>query len=223
MAYIQSIAYIDWSWTVSDQSMEDGSLSTFMDGILSVLLNTGWGVSAETSVLRVHVYLSLNYINIYIGMFDKELLLPIAVERTVLQMGVILLLDVSLHCFSFQMKIPGIQCLIINVIAITLPTDVFVLDLVCEYWTEFVAMELPCLMFTFPTMIFCRSDWGHVTGCHYGLPWIDHLPPFMMTSSNGNIFRATGHLCGEFTGPRWLPYTKASDAELWCFLWSASE
>ena len=24
----------------------------------------------------------------------------------------------------------------------------------------------------------------------------------MMTSSNGNIFRATGHLCGEFTGPR---------------------
>ena len=45
----------------------------------------------------------------------------------------------------------------------------------------------------------------------------------MMTSSNGNIFRVTGHLCGEFTGPRWIPRTKASDAELWCFLWSASE
>ena len=42
--------------------------------------------------------------------------------------------------------------------------------------------------------------------------------PFMMTSSNGNIFRVTGHLCGEFTGPRWIPHTKASDAELWCFL-----
>ena len=39
----------------------------------------------------------------------------------------------------------------------------------------------------------------------------------MMTSSNGNIFRVTGHLCGEFTGPRWLPRTKASDAELWYF------
>ena len=39
----------------------------------------------------------------------------------------------------------------------------------------------------------------------------------MMTSSNGNIFRVTGHLCGEFTGPRWIPCTKASDAELWCF------
>ena len=45
----------------------------------------------------------------------------------------------------------------------------------------------------------------------------------MMTSSNGNIFRVTGHLCGEFTSPRWIPRTKASDAELWCFLWSASE
>ena len=43
----------------------------------------------------------------------------------------------------------------------------------------------------------------------------------MMTSSNGNIFRVTGPLCGEFTGHRWIPRTKASDAELWCFLWSA--
>ena len=45
----------------------------------------------------------------------------------------------------------------------------------------------------------------------------------LMTPSNGNIFRVTGHLCGEFTGPRWIPRTKASDAELWCFLSSASE
>ena len=28
---------------------------------------------------------------------------------------------------------------------------------------------------------------------------------------------------GEFTGPRWIPRTKASDAEFWCFLWPASE
>ena len=41
----------------------------------------------------------------------------------------------------------------------------------------------------------------------------------MITSSNGNIFRVTGHLWGEFIGPRWIPHTKASDAELWCFLW----
>ena len=45
----------------------------------------------------------------------------------------------------------------------------------------------------------------------------------MMTSSNGTIFRVTCHLCGEFTGPRWIPRTKASDTELWCFLWSESE
>ena len=48
-------------------------------------------------------------------------------------------------------------------------------------------------------------------------PWL------MMTSSIGNIFRVTGHLCGEFTGPRWISRTKASDAEFWCFLWSAPE
>ena len=38
---------------------------------------------------------------------------------------------------------------------------------------------------------------------------IDPLNPgpvhVMMTSSNGNIFRVTDHLCGEFTGPRWIP------------------
>ena len=38
-----------------------------------------------------------------------------------------------------------------------------------------------------------------------------------MSSSNGNIFRVTGHLCGEFTSHRWIPCTKASDAELWGF------
>ena len=32
----------------------------------------------------------------------------------------------------------------------------------------------------------------------------------MMTSWNGNIFRVTGHLCGEFTSPWWIPRTKAS-------------
>ena len=45
----------------------------------------------------------------------------------------------------------------------------------------------------------------------------------MMTSSNGNISRVTGPLCGEFTGHRWIPLTKASDAELWSFLSSVPE
>ena len=60
---------------------------------------------------------------------------------------------------------------------------------------------------------------------HY--PQVDTWAPvsilYMMTSSNGNIFCVTGPLCGEFTGHRWIPRTKASDAELWCFLWSAPE
>ena len=53
--------------------------------------------------------------------------------------------------------------------------------------------------------------------CHDCVVWIFNI---MMTSSNGNIFHVTGHLCGEFTGHRWIPRTKASDTELWCFLWS---
>ena len=31
-------------------------------------------------------------------------------------------------------------------------------------------------------------------------------------------FRVTGSLCGEFTGPRWIPLTKASDAEVFFHL-----
>ena len=37
-------------------------------------------------------------------------------------------------------------------------------------------------------------------GCQRKIPYKD-----MMTSSNGNIFRVTGPLCGEFTGPGEFP------------------
>ena len=59
-------------------------------------------------------------------------------------------------------------------------------------------------------------------GCAFveGVCLVNNL---MMTSSNGNIFLVTGPLCEEFTGHRWIPLTKASDAELSCFLWSAPE
>ena len=33
----------------------------------------------------------------------------------------------------------------------------------------------------------------------------------------------TGPLCGEFTGDRWIPHTKASEANLWCFPWCTHE
>ena len=38
-----------------------------------------------------------------------------------------------------------------------------------------------------------------------------------MTSSNGNIFRVSGLSWVESTGHLWIPLTKDSDAELWCF------
>ena len=48
--------------------------------------------------------------------------------------------------------------------------------------------------------------WKHSTSeTDHGIPGIK----VVMTSSNGNIFRVTSPLCGEFTR------TKASDAELW--------
>ena len=34
-------------------------------------------------------------------------------------------------------------------------------------------------------------------------------------------FHVTGPLWGESTCHRWIPLTKASDADIWCFLWSA--
>ena len=52
-------------------------------------------------------------------------------------------------------------------------------------------------------------------------PRIQNHSGTMATSSN--IFRVTGPSCGEITGEnhRWNHLTKASDAELWYFLWSA--
>ena len=74
----------------------------------------------------------------------------------------------------------------------------------------------------------CKYDESSVIICTWNIRSILRAQqswnePHMMTSSNGNIFRVTGHLCGEFTGHRWIPRTKASDAELWCFLWSAPD
>ena len=66
--------------------------------------------------------------------------------------------------------------------------------------------------------LLCNSSKIHSRHCVVPHPWFA-----MMTSSNGNFFRVTGHLCGEFTDHRWIPRTKASVAELWCFLWSAPD
>ena len=36
-------------------------------------------------------------------------------------------------------------------------------------------------------------------------------------------FHVAGPQWGDSTDERWIPLTKANDAELWCFLWSAPE
>ena len=46
-------------------------------------------------------------------------------------------------------------------------------------------------------------------------PWWCHQMEIFST--------VTGHLCVEFTGHRRIPLTKASNAEFWCFRWSAPE
>ena len=91
-------------------------------------------------------------------------------------------------------------------------------------------------MFTFCTYsghIYCLHlillDRGRFHLCSLGLLPLSFkcsfvlLCHFMMTSSNGNKFRVAGHMCGEFIGDRWIPPTKASDAELGCYLRSAPE
>ena len=47
--------------------------------------------------------------------------------------------------------------------------------------------------------------WKHFPRYWSNLRTRSKISIIMMTSSNGNIFRVTGHLCGEFTGPRWIP------------------
>ena len=88
----------------------------------------------------------------------------------------------------------------------------------CQFCIGDSVKRTPQSLMTYPTNI-QRHQICDVVG-HF-VRYV--VPVVMMTSSNGNIFRVTGHLCGEFTGPRWIPHTKASDAELWCLLWSAPE
>ena len=66
-------------------------------------------------------------------------------------------------------------------------------------------------------MISWRWPVGHVGHC------CGYISGTMMTSSNGNIYCVTGLLWGESTGERWIPLKKTSDAEFWCFHWSAPE
>ena len=64
---------------------------------------------------------------------------------------------------------------------------------------------------------------AHGTYCYIWKLLTETVPIFMMMSTNGNIFRITGPLCGEFTSHHSIRLTKASDVKLWCLLWFAPE
>ena len=53
--------------------------------------------------------------------------------------------------------------------------------------------------------------WGYAAN----LPWWHHHME--------KFFHVTVPLWRESTGHMWIPFTKASDVELWCFLWFAPE
>ena len=77
-----------------------------------------------------------------------------------------------------------------------------------SYWRCFT-VEVPSISRPFKC---CRVIRGNGLKLHH-----------TMTSSNGNTLRVTGPLWGESTGHRWISRTKASNAVLWCFLWSVPE
>ena len=78
---------------------------------------------------------------------------------------------------------------------------------------------------------------AHCISCKFGVPFVSRntahyvldnirwalwceryaIPHDDVINLITNLFRVTGPLWGESTGHRWIPFTKASDAELWCF------
>ena len=69
----------------------------------------------------------------------------------------------------------------------------------------------------------CQGCYWHITELlgHFRLVCLAVL--FFSDTPNDNVikwkhFSRYWPLCGEFTGHRWIPLTKASDTELWSFL-----
>ena len=81
----------------------------------------------------------------------------------------------------------------------------------CNYWND-------CLVFR--SWAFSEA---FLNGWYWELLECHKVPSHMMTSSKGNIFGVTGHLCEEFNGHRWIPRSKANDAELTCLLGSPAQ
>ena len=91
---------------------------------------------------------------------------------------------------------------------------------------HYLALFLPAVIYTHRhTHTHMHHGGSYMCVVHVGKVAVPHTPSclLMMPSSNGKIFRVTGPFCVEFTGLGIFPHTKACDAELCCFLWSAGE
>ena len=110
-----------------------------------------------------------------------------------------------------------------------------------QYFHHWLHWKLSCWQLPVQPMMKISSKWRHFrfSALHNEPVWFTKISKelctrflfcfvlgwcllIMVTSSNRNIFRIAGPLWGESTGHRWIPLTKASGAELWCF-WSARE
>ena len=96
-----------------------------------------------------------------------------------------------------------IEITIINIIVIIIinPYSWHEIRLKCKNCIQIYMYKTPGILVSFKRS---RCQKSPLSLWHV---WI-HLSIYMMTSSNGNIFRVTGHLCVEFTGHRWIPRTK---------------
>ena len=97
--------------------------------------------------------------------------------------------------------------------------------IICLFRNRTLECKMICLQYSLTAYLLYLSMNYVITDCSvlkYGISQ-PHYSNKVMTSSNGNIFRVTGPLCGEFTGHRWIRRKKARDAELWCFLWFVPE
>ena len=117
------------------------------------------------------------------------------------------------HYWSF---VQGIQCSTMNFLPKCQWRGALMLSLICARTNAYITITFHLITnWNYYLLYFFSDVWDQQS--MYDIHWC------MMTSLSRNIFRVTDLLCGEFTGQRWLPRTKGSDAELWCFLWSASD
>ena len=84
-----------------------------------------------------------------------------------------------------------------------------------------VRIQFCCSSFVVAILSLLRIHAVHLFPSGSPLSWIRQFG--LVATHDGNIVRVIGPLCGEFTGHRWIPLTKASDAEILCFLWSVPE